>query len=388
MPPRRRVFFLTASRAEYDLLAPVARAVSCREELQAGMVVAGAHLSPFHGMTIDLIREDGFPIEGIVESLLSSESWQGRALSFAQLADGLTRLLASNRPDILFIAGDREEALAGAIVANFLGIAVAHSFGGDRCLASDLDEVLRPAISKLSHLHFAATEKHRERLIRMGEHPERIWTVGGTGLDRLRAAPDVPDEILNRKFGIDVRQPFFIVIQHPSSLLGAEQSGSEMELVLHAVLSLECPVFCSYPNFDPGNVAMRLAIDKVSAANPRLKVFHTFPRHEFVSLYRRCAAIVGNSSSIVIESGFLKVPGILVGPRQNPREVGPNVMRVGFSADEISGACTRALKDQAFLRLVRESKSIYGDGHASEEIARILAEYALEPEVLRKVMAY
>ena len=388
MADRRRVFFLTASRAEYDLLEPVARAVSGKKELQSGIVVAGAHLSPFHGMTIDLIREDELPIVGTIESLLSSESWQGRSLSFAHLVEGLSRLLAANPPQILFIVGDREEALAGAIVANFLGISVAHAFGGDRCIASELDEVLRPAISKLSHFHFTATEKHRERLIRMGELPERVWTVGGTGLDRLSAEPDIPDEILNQKFGIDVRQPFFMVIQHPSPLFTPEQSGFEMEQVLQGVLSLGHPVFCSYPNFDPGNVAMRQAIDRARASNPRLRVFHTLPRREFVALYRRCSAVVGNSSSIVIESGFLKVPGVLVGPRQNLRETGPNVIRVDFSIEQISGACARALEDQDFFAVVRQSPSIYGDGHASERIAHILSDCSLDPEIRRKMMPY
>lgn len=388
MPDLRRVFFLTANRAEYDLLEPVARATSSNKELQPGIVVAGAHLSPFHGMTIDLIREDGLPIVGMIDSLLSSESWQGRSLSFAQLAEGLTRLLAANRPQILFIAGDREEALAGAIVANFLGICVAHAFGGDRCIASELDEALRPAISKLSHFHFTATEKHRERLIRMGELPERVWTVGGTGLDRLSTEPDIPDEVLNQKFGIDVRQPFFLVIQHPSPLFTPEQSGCEMEQVLQGVLSLGHPVLCSYPNYDPGNVAMRQAIDRAIAANPRLRVFHTLARREFIALYRRCSAIVGNSSSIVIESGFLKVPGVLVGPRQDLRETGPNVIRVNFSIEQISGACARALEDHDFRSVVRESTSIYGDGHASERISRILSDCPLDPEIRRKVMPY
>ena len=239
--------------------------MSATEGLRGEVIAAAAHLSPFHGMGIDQIRADGFPIAGTLETLLSSESWEGRGLSFAHLIEGLTRLLSQNRPDILFVAGDREEALAGALAASFLGIHVAHSHGGDRAVALDLDEVLRPAISKLAHLHFTATESHRRRLIRMGEDPRHIWTVGGAGLDRLRDEPDIPDDELGREFGIDVRRPFFLLIYHSTPLEGVEDNGREMSEVLEGILSLGHPVFCSYPNFDPGNIAVRKAIDDAKA---------------------------------------------------------------------------------------------------------------------------
>jgi UDP-hydrolysing UDP-N-acetyl-D-glucosamine 2-epimerase len=388
MSTARRIFFLTAARSEYDLLYPVARAAAGQPGLAAEIVAAAAHLSPFHGMGIEQIRADGFPIAGTLETLLCSESWQGRAISFANLIEGLTRLLARDRPDVLFVAGDREEALAGALVANFLGIPLAHAHGGDRCCASELDEVLRPAISKLAHLHFAATEGHRERLIRMGEVPERVWTVGATGLDRLRDSEDVPAATLNREFGVDVDRPFFILICHPSPLFGAQRSGEEMRETLRGILSLGHPVFCSYPNFDPGNIAIREAIDEAKSKSGNLIVYHNLPRDRFVALYRRCAAIVGNSSSIVIEAGFLKVPGILVGPRQDLRERGPNVLRADISAEQVRDACRRAIEDEPFRAQVRSCPSLYGDGHAAGRIVKVLAEVSLDRELLLKTMAY
>lgn len=386
--PTRRVFFLTGARSEYDLLRPVARAVGGTLGLRAEWIVAAAHLSPFHGMGINQIRKEGIPIAGTIESLLSSESWEGRGLSFAQLIDGLTRLVAHDRPDVLFVAGDREEALAGALVGQFLGVHVAHAHGGDRCLASDIDEVLRPAISKLAHLHFTATEGHRQRLIRMGESPELVWTVGGAGLDRLREELDVPDADLNQAFGIDVHKPFFILIYHPSPLLDPEHSGREMGAVLDGVLSLGHPVFCSYPNFDPGNIAIREALDAAKAKSANLFVYHNLPSDQMVSLYRRCAAILGNSSSIVLESSFLKVPGVLVGSRQNLREVSSNVIRVAASASDVRSACLRALEDDGYREQVRHCPSLYGDGHAAERIAKVLADVNLSKDLLLKVMAY
>jgi len=384
----RRIWFLTAARSEYDLLAPVIRAVSQTAGLEAKVIVAGAHLSPFHGMGVDQIRADGVSVAGTVESLLSSESWEGRALSFAQLIEGLTRLISRDRPDILFIAGDREEALAGALTANFLGIHVAHSHGGDRAVALDLDEVLRPAISKLSHFHFTATESHRQRLIRMGEDSNRVWAVGGAGLDSLRDEPDVPEDNLAKEFGIDVRRPFFMLIFHSTPMLNSQANGREMAEILNGVLSVGHPVLCSYPNFDPGNIAVRKAIDEVKSIHPGLFVYHNLPRRHFVSLYRRCSAMIGNSSSVVLESGFMKVPGILVGPRQDLREVGPNVLRVNATAREVREACIRAVEDAAFNALVRQCPSIYGDGRSSGRIAEILSKIKLDRDILLKVMAY
>lgn len=387
MTNMRRIFFLTAARSEYDILYPVV-SESLRAGLGAEIVVAGAHLSPFHGHGVNQIRADGFPIAGELPTLLASESWEARSLSFAYLCEGLTRLLTRNKPDILCVAGDREEALAGAIVANFLGIHVAHLFGGDRCIASDVDEVIRPAISKMSHFHFTATEGHRERLVRMGELPEQIWATGGTGLDRLRDTADVSDDALNQEFDIDVSKPFFLLIQHPSSLQSEESRKQEMAGILEGILTLGHPVFCSYPNFDPGNMAIRVAIDEAREKFSNLIVHHNLPRDRFVALYRRCAGIVGNSSSIVIEAGFMKVPGILVGNRQNLREIGPNVIRVGSGQDEVNAACSRVLHDKDFLEQVRKCPSLYGDGFAASRIAKIMAETPLDRSMLHKTITY
>ncbi|HEY4759991.1 MAG TPA: UDP-N-acetylglucosamine 2-epimerase [Thermoguttaceae bacterium] len=385
---KRRIFFFCCARSEYDLLIAVVKAAAATPLLEPEVIASGALLSPFHGMGVEEIQRDNVKIAGAVESMLSSESWQGKALSFAQLMQGLTYLLSTNRPDILFVVGDRDEPLAAALVAIFLGIPVAHLHGGDRCITSDLDELWRPAISKLAHLHFTATESHRQRLIRMGEYPDRVWTTGGAGLDRLREAADVPDEVLSQEFGIDVRKPFYILIQHPSSALNPQVSGEEMREILRGILSLGYPIFCGYPNHDPGNVAIRQAIDEARAGSDKLIVYHNLPRDRFVALYRRCTAIVGNSSSIVIESGFLKVPGILLGPRQDLRERGPNVIRVEISAEDVKAACLRALEDEQYREMVRNCPSLYGDGHSAQRIVNILAEIPLSRELLLKTMTY
>ncbi|MEP6667785.1 MAG: UDP-N-acetylglucosamine 2-epimerase [Chthoniobacter sp.] len=389
MGKRRSIHFFSAARSDYDLIAPVIGELRSRQQVDVGVIAGSAQLSPFHGGAIRQIEEDGVPIVGRLETLLASESWVGRSLSFAHLAEALTRQLATNRPDILFVAGDREEHLAAAVVANCLRLHVAHLHGGDRCIASELDEVMRAPISKLSHLHFPASESHRERLIRMGEDPAYIWACGAPGLDRLRTTPDVPSPQLAAEFGFDPDQPFFLIIQHPSTMF--EKSGhdeQEMTALLEGVLALGHPVLCSYPNIDPGNVGIRTAIDRVRAQNERLHVYHNLARDRFVALYRRCSAIIGNSSSLVIESGYLKKPAILVGPRQDLRDRGQNVMRVDFTKDEIAAACRRVFEDREYLAAVHAGISPYGDGHASPRIADILTTIELKHELLLKMMPY
>ncbi len=378
---KRQLALLSGARSEYDILAPVARAILADGRADAAFILAGPNLSPFHGRA----DGDGMPVRGRIESLLSSETWQGRALSFANLVEGLTRHLADNRPDILVVAGDREEALAGAIVGNLLRVAVAHLHGGDRCVASDVDEVLRPAISKLAHLHFTATEGHRQRLIGMGEPAERVWASGAPGLDAI-PAPDIDAATLSAEIGFNVDRPFFIVIQHPVTTLDS-QPYREMTTVLDAVASLGHPVLCSYPNTDPGNVEIRRAIDQ-HVARGRVIPFTVLPRHRFLALYRRAAAIVGNSSSIVVESGFLKVAGVLVGPRQDLRETGPNVIRVPVDEAAIKAACERVLNDAAFRAGVAAGSRLYGDGRASSRIAQVLAQVELTSDLLLKTMPY
>jgi UDP-hydrolysing UDP-N-acetyl-D-glucosamine 2-epimerase len=389
MDQRRHIHFFTAARSDYDLMAPVIAELRARGQVEVGVIAASGQLSPFHGMAIRQIEDDGVNIVGRLETLVASESWVGRSLSFAHLTEALTRQLSANRPHILFVAGDREEHLAAAVVANFLRIHVAHLHGGDRCIASEIDEVMRPAISKLSHFHFPANGRHRERLIKMGEDPACVWACGAPGLDRLRTTPDVPSAQLAAEFGFDPDQPFFLVIQHPSTMF--EDSGNdeaEMTELLEGVLSLGLPVLCSYPNVDPGNVGIRTAIDAAKAKHAHLRVYHNLSRDRFVSLYRRCAAIVGNSSSLVIESGFLQVPAILVGPRQDLRERGQNVLRVDFSVAEIATACHRSLEDQKYLEIVRAGTSCYGDGHASPRIAEIITSVELKHTLLLKMMPY
>jgi GDP/UDP-N,N'-diacetylbacillosamine 2-epimerase (hydrolysing) len=379
----RHVCFVTGARSEYDLVVPAAEAARRRGDLRVSFVVGASHLSPFHGRTVERVREDGFEILDAVESLLASDSDFGRVASFARCTEGIANVFRTRRPDLVVVTGDREEALAGALAAAFSRIPSVHLHGGDRCIASDIDEVLRPAISKIAQWHCVATEGHRERLIRMGELESHVFTTGAPGIDRLLAEPDIDWARAAQDLGADPAAPFALVLHHPSPWLGVDDGAREIDAILHGIRACGLHVLCGLPNTDQGNVRMRDVIGAHAARDPAVVTYSTLPRSVFVGAYRRCAVVVGNSSSLVIESGALGVPAVLVGDRQKLRECGRNVVE----AEGERGSIERAI-GTARAQPRGAYGSPYGDGRAGPRIAEILATVSLDPAELRKTMPY
>ncbi len=379
----RHVVFVTGARSEYDLVVPAADAARRRADLRVSFVVGAAHLSPFHGRTLERVTEDDFEILATIESMLASDSDYGRAASFARLTDGLANAFRFHRPDLVVVTGDREEALAGALAAAFMRLPTVHLHGGDRCIASDIDEVLRPAISKLAQWHCVATEGHRERLVRMGELPTHVFVTGAPGIDRLLSEPEIDWPSAARGLGLDPQARFALVVHHPSPWLGVDDGSLEIDAILTAALRCGLHVLCGLPNTDQGNVRMREVIAAHAARDLRVVTYTTLPRSLFVNAYRRCAVVVGNSSSIVIESGALGVAAVLVGERQKYRERGENVISTTSDQASIEQAIATAI---AAPRC--SSGSPYGDGQAGQRIADVLATVSLDPSELRKTMPY
>jgi UDP-hydrolysing UDP-N-acetyl-D-glucosamine 2-epimerase len=378
------VLAVSGARSDFEYLRPVVDACARRDDVSAAFLLLGGHLSSAQGRSLETIRREGCPVVATVENLLASDSRMGRGLSFTHACGGLLHRFQELNPDVILIAGDREEALAAAIAGNFLGLPVAHIHGGDRCLASDIDEVFRPAISKLAHWHFAATGGHRQRLIQMGEREDRVWAVGAVSLDTLKQRVRARESLPTR-FPIPPGAPYFLVIHHPSPTLGESVAIEEAEAILDGLAPLGHPIVWGMPNFDPGNIRLREWLGNGPSRYARLVLYDHLPAEEFYGWYAGATAIVGNSSSIVIESGFLGVPGILVGRRQDLREIGPNVRRAPADPASITALGREALDPSTPLRI---RHTLYGDGNASSTIANILATAALDEDLLRKVMTY
>lgn len=382
----RRIAFVSGARSEFDLLLPVAlemRNLGHRPE----WVLGAAHLSPFHGNTGEVALEESVPIGARVPSLLASDSWAGRGLSMTNLVEGLIRYFDALRPDVVVVAGDREEALAGALAGSVLQIPVAHIYGGDRCAATEWDEVLRPVISKLAHLHFTANDDHRERLIRMGERPDRVWSTGGPNLDVLLTTSVPSVEELAARYDVHPDDGYLLFVMHPSPMMEGVEEVENVEDVLLGLLESGLPLLASYPNTDPGNIAFRAGLDRVARESSLLRLHFNLPRGDWVGLYRNAQAITGNSSSIVSESTLLNVPALLIGHRQDLRITAENVLRVPAKRAEVANGVRTVLTPE-FQELARRARSIYGDGHAAPRIAGILSEVELDPMLLQKMMTY
>lgn len=384
----RHVLFVTGTRAEYDILRSVIAAVEATDGLRASIVVTGAHLAPMYGHSVDLIEADGVTIAGRLETLLNADSPAGRVKSAAIQLSGLVDLLVEQRPDFVVAPMDREEAITTALAGAYLGIPVVHIGGGDTASDGNIDNSVRDAVTKLSHLHMVTTEASAERVRRLGEAPWRVHVVGAPGLDRFVAEPPIGDAALWNELGRDPSGPFAVLIQHPI-ITSVDRSGELVETTMRALLDVGRPVFVSYPNSDAGSQRAITVIDRYVAEHP--DVFHGYRnlgRHVFVNLLRRASVLVGNSSAGIIEAPVLGLPAVNIGPRQVGREHGRNVLFVDHDETAIAAAVRRAMDDEAFRASVADGDSVYGDGTAGRRIAEILLDQSIDARLLWKVSTF
>ncbi len=364
-----RIAIITGTRAEYGILKPVIQAIMDSDALSCHLLVAGVHLSPEYGLTVREIEADGFPIDARVDMLLSSDTQAAMGKGLGIGVYGLTQEIERLKPEVVMVLGDRVEMFAGAIAGLFGGAAVAHIHGGE-VTQGGLDEYMRHAITKLSHLHFPATEKSRERIIRLGENPDCVYTVGTPGLDALLKFPQFSDDELSEHLGIPLPNRFVLVVQHPIST-HPETSAQEMTETLLVLQELQSHVLLFYPNSDAGSRGMAEVIRKFE----KEEWLHTFmhvPRDVYCNLLRRADLLIGNTSSGIIDSPAYGTPVVNIGERQEGRERGENVIDALPQQESIKKAVQIALFDEEFRKKAKQSKNPYGDGRACERICTIL----------------
>ena len=380
---KRRVAYVTGTRADYGLFSEALKRIREHPELELGLIVTAMHLEPQFGMTVAEIESDGMPIVARVRSLEADDTGAAQARSVGRVLIGITDALAEFQPEVLVVLGDRGEMLAGAAAAVHLGIAVAHVHGGE--VSGTVDELVRHAITKLSHVHFTATEDAAHRIRKMGERPENVHVVGAAGLDYLRRFEPIPDAEISRDVGFDVMRPFIIFTQHP--VTGeVDEAAAQMRTSLRALEYSGLQVVATYPNSDAGGRAM---IDVLKEwKGDWLHVFPSLGQRKFATLLKRAKAMVGNSSSGIIEAPFFGVPAVNVGTRQAGRLRAGNVVDVTYDTAAMREAIDCAVNDAAFRERVLTSPSPYGDGHAGERIVEVLGALEIGPELLNKQIAY
>ncbi|MGL4929867.1 MAG: UDP-N-acetylglucosamine 2-epimerase, partial [Plesiomonas sp.] len=360
----KTIAVFTGSRAEYGLLYWLIKEIQSDPDLQLKLIVSGMHLSPEFGLTAQQIEQDGFTIDEKIEMLLSSDTSVGVVKSMGVALLGLADALPRLQADVLVILGDRFEALAAAQAAMLLGIPVAHLHGGE-ITEGAYDDAIRHAITKLSHWHFTSTECYRQRVIQMGEQPEQVLNVGAVGLDHLNKTPLMSLAELEDSLAFCLDSSFFVVTYHPVTLAD-EDPVTTFNALLHALDEFpEHRIILTYPNADDGGRSIIPLLEQYAAKQPlRVKVIPSLGYRRYLSAVAHCSAVIGNSSSGIIEVPSLHVPTVNIGSRQQGRLAANSVIHC--QPDQLS--IISAIR--AALQLVDKEMFIspYGQGNASEQI--------------------
>lgn len=367
----KKIAVFTGTRAEYGLLYWLLKDIQADPDLVLQLLVSGMHLSPEFGETYKQIEADGFHIDEKVEILLSSDTAVGTAKSMGLGVLGFADALSRLAPDVLVILGDRFEALAAAQTAMILRIPVLHIHGGE-ITEGAYDDAIRHAITKLSYLHATSTEQHRQRVIQLGETPERVVSVGAVGLDHLKRGSFMTINELAQSLNFPLRQPFVVATYHPVTLADEEPVVSFKALLEALDRYPELQVILTYPNADDGGRKIIPLLESYAASQPgRVLAIPSLGQVRYLSAIKCAAAVVGNSSSGIIEVPSLDVPTINIGLRQKGRLAARSVIHCDATTSAICSALDTAL-NRSYKNPVEEIVNPYGQGNASQKIISML----------------
>lgn len=380
---RRRVAVVLVDRANYGRLKPVMRAIADSPALELCVIAAGTMVLERFGKPVDVVRADGFPVDGeiYIELEGSTPATMAKSVGFGvvEFASEFQRI----RPDLVVVIGDRYEALAAALAAAYMNLCTVHLQGGE--VSGSIDESARHAITKLAHYHVPSTKRSAEYLTRMGERPETILTVGCPSSDIARQFDrTLTPDVVNRAGGggyIDVTRPFLLVVFHPTTTeYGGERQ--QIEELLAALQEVALQTILLWPNIDAGSDHIAKAIRRFREQH-RPAWLHTLTNltpENYLKVLSNAACAVGNSSSFVRDASYFGTPVVLVGHRQEGREMDQHVRPVEPRAAEIAAAVRAQLAHGRYA-----PSTLYGDGFVSERVARALAE--IDPYV-QKRLAY
>lgn len=381
---KRKVVVVTGTRADYGIYYSVLKAIEKHPDLELSLVVTGMHLSPEFGNTVREIEKDGFKIDATVDMLLSADTGSAIAKSVGIGLMGMAQAFEALNPDIMVVLGDRGEMLAAAIAAEYMNIPIAHIHGGD--LTGTVDEIVRHAITKLSHIHFTATPKSAERVLKLGEEKIRVYVVGSPSIDYIKNLKLIKRSVMEQMFNLDTSKPILLMTQHPVST-EIEHTEKQIRETMEALVELKEQTIVTYPNSDWGGRIIIRVIQQYQD-QPFLKIYKNLSQDDYLNLLKLVDVMVGNSSSGIIEAPSFGLPVVNIGTRQDGRERAENVIDVGYNKDEIVSAVRKALFDEDFKKRAKQCINPYGDGNTGPRIADILSKIRLSPELLRKKITF
>ena len=381
-----KVAVVTGSRSEYGLLQPVLAAIKKSPKLKLSLIVTGTHLSKQFGYTVKDIERDGFKIDAKIPISLSGDSGDAMAKSIGELVTKVVDVLLKTKPDILLLFGDRAEILAVAVAGVYMNIPIAHIHGGDKSVGGHLDDYVRHAIAKLSHIHFEATQQCAERLIKMGEEKWRVHMIGSPAVDAILSQKLPNNKTLTQRYNLDLSKPTLLVVQNPVTT-EVSKAGEQMKETMRALVKLKLQSIVVYPNADAGARRMIEVIKKYKKY-PFIKVYENLPHEDYLSLLKMASVLLGNSTSALIEAPSFHLPAVNIGSRQEGRERSTNVIDVGYDRNKIAAAVKKALYGKKFRAEVKRCKNVYGDGKASQRIVKVLSKIEITPKLLQKRITY
>jgi UDP-N-acetylglucosamine 2-epimerase (non-hydrolysing)/GDP/UDP-N,N'-diacetylbacillosamine 2-epimerase (hydrolysing) len=377
---KRRIAVVTTSRADYSHLYWPLSELASHPGVELGLFTMGAHLAPEFGSTIKEIERDGFPIKARIECLLSSDTDTGMAKTIGLAVLGLADALTAWRPDLLLLIADRYEMLAPASVAVALRIPIAHIEGGEISQGA-IDDQVRNALTKLAHIHFTSTPTARRRVIAMGEEPWRVHHAGAPSLDHLRRSPLLDRAALEARLGIALTPPTLLAAWHPVTIL--RDTNAEADALFAALTQLPSQLIFVYPNSDAGSFALIERTKALASTRPQTHVFVNLDAVTYWSLLGQVDAMVGNSSSGIMEAASFALPVVNVGMRQQGRERAHNIIDAPPETEAILRAMKKALSPE-FRNSLRGMENPYGNGTAATTITRVLTTVPLDGLLIKQ----
>lgn len=384
MNMKRRICVVTGSRAEYGLLLPLLKRIAADPDLYLQIIVTGMHLSSEFGLTYREIERDGFIIDEKVETVLSSDTPTGiiksMGLGLIGFADALNRL----KPDIMVVLGDRYEIMVAAQAAMIHSIPIAHIHGGE-VTEGAIDDSIRHAITKMSHLHFVSTSDYRNRVIQLGELPERVFNTGAIGIDNIIELELLDQKEFEELIEFKLGKQNFLVTYHPVTLSDSNSDMLITELFLALDSFPEASIIFTKPNSDADGRIISQMIDEYVQRNTKRAVAHTsLGQLRYLSAIRHVDVVIGNSSSGIIEAPLFHKPTVNIGPRQTGRIKASSIIDSGESSVAIIEAIDKALSGIYREENSQLQLSPYGEGNTAVQIIDVLKHITLDRIVYKK----
>lgn len=382
---KRKIMVMTDSRAEYGALKNTLFYMRNSEKLELYLIVTGSHLLSQYGYTVDEIKYDGFTIwkQILVKDHLNEETRIPEEMG--NLIFQLSAAFIEKRPDILVLIGDRYEMLGAAVTAVGMRIPIAHISGGESTEGA-IDEQIRHAITKMAHIHFPGATVYADNIRKMGEEAWRVFDVGDPGIESIKSIHKMPKAVLENELKITIDKNTLLVTYHPVTL-EIEELQDQIDNLIQALSNYKGSIVITYPNSDEESKRIIRKWEKFAEEKESVCLIQSLGSTRYISLMSYCGAVVGNSSSAIIEAPFLKTPVVNIGNRQKGRLMADSIICCGYGQKEIEDAIEKALSDE-FREIARQSKSLYGEGNTSREIVKILEEIEIGEKLLKKKLCW